>query len=165
MTSSKKEKETRALIPSRPFSEMTGWQRDIERMFDDFFWKRVSPLWSERWWPSREIGFSVPPIDLYEKKDEIIAKVELPGLEKDEVQVNITDNLLTIKGEKKREEEIEEEDYYRAERSYGSFSRSVDLPKEVQVEKARASFKNGILEVRLPKSDEAKKKETKVKVD
>jgi len=91
--------------------------------------------------------------------------VELPGIEKEDIEVNISGNLLTVKGEKKKEGEIKEENYYRLERSYGSFSRTVELPKEVQIEQARASFKNGVLEIRLPKTEEAKKKEIKVRVE
>jgi len=104
-------------------------------------------------------------VDLYEEKDEIVAKVELPGMEKDDIEVNIIDHRLTVKGEKKKEKEIKEENFYRSERSYGSFIRALDLPKEVQAEKAQASFKAGVLEIRLPKTEEAKKKEIKVKVE
>ncbi len=91
--------------------------------------------------------------------------MELPGIEKEDIEVNISGNLLTVKGEKKKEGEIKEENYYRLERPYGSFSRTVELPKEVQIEQARASFKNGVLEIRLPKTEEAKKKEIKVRVE
>ncbi len=94
-----------------------------------------------------------------------MVKAELPGMDKDNIEVNLTDHTLTIKGEKKKEEEIKEKDYYRAERSYGSFFRTVELPKEVHSDKVKAHFKNGILEVRLPKTEEAKAKEVKVKVD
>ena len=104
-------------------------------------------------------------MDLYEEKDEIVAKVELPGMEKDDIEVNIIDHRLTVKGEKKKEKEIKEENFYRSERSYGSFIRALDLPKEVQAEKAQASFKAGVLEIWLPKTEEAKKKEIKVKVE
>jgi HSP20 family protein len=72
---------------------------------------------------------------------------------------------LTLKGEKKKEEKVEEKDYYRCERSYGAFVRSIDLPRDVQADKVKASFKNGVLEVRLPKTEEAKTKEIKVKID
>jgi HSP20 family protein len=160
-----KEKETKALTAWRPFSEMARWEREMERMFDDFFGRRLRPLWGERWWPARAVDVSVPAVDLYEEKDEIVAKVELPGLEKDDIEVNISNHLLTIKGEKKKEEEAKEANYYCSERSYGSFSRTVDLPKEVQVDKAQASFKKGVLEIRLPKSEEAKKKEIKITVE
>jgi len=160
-----REKGKGALAPWRPFGEMARWEREMERMFDDFFGRRLRPFWEERWWPSRTIGISAPVVDLYEEKDNIVAKVELPGMGKDDIEVNIADSRLTIKGEKKKEEEVKEENYYRSERSYGSFTRSVELPKEVQVEKAQATFKNGVLEIRLPKSEEAKKREIKVKVD
>ncbi|HXV84621.1 MAG TPA: Hsp20/alpha crystallin family protein [Candidatus Binatia bacterium] len=94
-----------------------------------------------------------------------MVKAELPGMEKDNIEVNLSDNRLPIKGEKKQEQEVKKEGYYRAERSYGSFVRTLELPKEVQADKVKAAFKNGILEIRLPKTEEAKKKETKVKVD
>jgi HSP20 family protein len=159
------EKETKSISPWRPFGEMGHWEGEMERMFEDFFGRRLRPLWGERWWPAKTPEISIPAVDLYEEKDEIVAKVDLPGLEKEDIEVNISDHLLTVKGEKKREEETREADYYRSERSYGSFTRTVDLPKEVQVDKAQASFKNGVLMVRIPKTEEAKKKETKVKVE
>jgi HSP20 family protein len=144
---------------------MARWEREMERMFDDFFERRLSPFRGGRWWPMRSSGFSVPAVDLYEDKGEVVAKVELPGLDKDEIEVNITDHLLTIRGEKKHEEEIREDNFYRAERSRGSFSRSVDLPEEVDTERARASFKNGLLEIRMPKTEEAKQKGKRVNVE
>ncbi|HXV49405.1 MAG TPA: Hsp20/alpha crystallin family protein, partial [Candidatus Binatia bacterium] len=104
-------------------------------------------------------------IDLFEEKDDIVVKAELPGIDKNNIEVNLTDNTLTIKGEKKKEEEVKEEKYYRSERSYGAFIRTVELPKSVHGEKVKASFKNGILEVRVPKTEEAKAKEIKVKVE
>jgi HSP20 family protein len=106
-----------------------------------------------------------PAVDVYEEKDDIVVKAELPGMTKEDIQVDIADSHLTLKGEKKKEEKIEEEDYFACERSYGSFHRSLELPTEVQAEKVKASFKNGILEIRLPKSEEAKTKEIKVKIE
>jgi HSP20 family protein len=158
-----KETETKVVAPWRPFPEMVRWEREMERMFEDFFDRR----WPMRWWPSRAAEVSLPSVDLdlYEEKGEIVAKAELPGLTKEDIEVKITENLLTIKGEKKKEEEVKGKDYYRSERSYGLFMRSVELPREVQADQIKATFKNGILEVRLPVSEEAKKKEIKVKVD
>ena len=132
-------------------------------MFEDFFDRR----WPMRWWPSRTAEISLPTVDLdlYEEKGEIVAKAGLPGLAKEDIEVKVTDNVLTIKGEKKKEQEVKEKDYYRSERSYGSFMRSVELPREVQADKIKATFKNGILEVRFPVSEEARKKEIRVKVD
>jgi HSP20 family protein len=104
-------------------------------------------------------------VDLFEDKNEIVIKAELPGMEKENVEVKLTDHMLTIKGEKKKEEEVKEENYYRSERSYGSFIRTLELPADVHADKVKASFKNGVLEVRLPKTEEAKTKEVKVKVE
>ena len=106
-----------------------------------------------------------PAVDLFEEKDDIVVKAELPGMDKDNIEVNLTDNMLTIKGEKKKENEVKEEKYYRCERSYGSFVRNIEIPKAVHVDKVKASFKNGILEVRVPKTEEAKRKEVKLKVE
>lgn len=166
MAEKAKEKETKAVAPWRPLSEMTRWQREMERMFDDFLGRRWEPFRVARWLPSG-VGVSPPSVelDVYEEKDEIVAKAEVPGLEKDDIEVSIADSTLTIKGEKKKEEEVKEENYYHLERSYGSFVRSVELPKEVQTDKVKATFKNGVLEIRMPKTEEAKKKEIKVKVD
>jgi HSP20 family protein len=104
-------------------------------------------------------------LDVFEEQDDIVVKAELPGIDKENIEVNLTDRTLTIKGEKKKADEVKEENYYRCERSYGSFLRSVELPKDVHADKVKASFKNGILEVRVPKTEEAKSKAIKVKVE
>lgn len=160
-----KEKTSRALVPRRAASELIPREGDIDRMFEDFLGRRLRPFWSERWWPAAGMKITTPAVDLYEEKDDIVVKAELPGMEKDNIEVNLSGNRLTIKGEKKQEEEVKKEGYYRSERSYGSFVRTLELPREVQTDKVKAAFKNGILEVRLPKTEEAKKKETKVKLD
>jgi HSP20 family protein len=166
MAEKAKEKEGRSLAPWRPVIDLTRWEREMERMMDQFFDRRMRPWWPERWLskePMMEVG--LPAIDLYEERDDVVVKAELPGMEKDNIEVNISDHILTIKGEKKKEEEIKEKNYYRSERAYGSFMRTVELPKDVHADKVRASFKNGVLEVRLPKTEEAKTREIKVKVD
>ena len=157
-----KEKETKAVTPWRPFMGLAGWERDMDRMLEDFFGRRMRPWWPERWSRTDEMEVKPPMVDVFEEKDEIVVKAELPGIEKDNIEVNLTDHTLTIKGEKKKEEEIKEANYYRAERSYGSFLRTLDVPKDVRADKVKASFKNGILEVRMPKTEEAKAKEVKV---
>jgi HSP20 family protein len=160
-----KEKESKPLAPWRPFTDLTRWERDMERMFDDFWGRRMRPWWPERWSLPAVLEISPPAVDLYEEKDDIVVKAELPGMDKENIEVNLTDHTLTIKGEKKKEEETKEESYYRSERSYGSFVRTLELPRDVHADKVKASFKNGVLEVRLPKTEEAKAKEIKVKVD
>ena len=160
-----KGKETTELAPWRPFTDLTRWERDMERMMDSFFDRRMRSWWPERWFKTEGALTGAPALDVYEEKDEIVVKAELPGLEKDNVEVNLSDHTLTIKGEKKKEEEVKEEDYYRSERSYGKFVRSLQLPTEVKADAIKASFKNGVLEVRLPKTEAAKSREIKVKVD
>ena len=103
--------------------------------------------------------------DIYEEKDNIIVKSELPGISKDDIEIHLTENTLTLTGEKRKEEKIEKKDYYRLERTSGSFKRSVALPAEVQTGKAKASFKDGVLEVKIPKTEAAKKKEHKIKIE
>jgi len=165
MAEKAKEKETRAVTPWRPFMDLTRWDRDMDRMMDDFFGRRFRPWWPDRWFRTDEMEVRAPVVDVFEDKNDIVIKAELPGMDKDNIEVNLTDNTLTIKGEKKKEEEVKEENYYRCERAYGSFVRSVELPKAVHADKVKASFKNGILEVRVPKTEEAKAKEIKVKVE
>lgn len=160
-----KETESRAVTPRRPFMDLTRWEQDADRMMDDFFGRRMRPWWPGRWFRGGGREMITPELDIYEEGDEIVVKAEMPGMNKDDVEVNISESELTLKGEKKKEEEVQEKDYYRCERSFGSFVRSVELPKDVQADKVKASFKNGILEIRLPKSEEAKTKEVKVKID
>ena len=145
-----------------PMKELEDMRRDMERLFEDVF----EPARRRRdWWPkSPEVGVMVPNIDMYDRKTEIVVKAELPGVERDKIDLTITRNAITIKGEIRTEEEIKEEDYYSREISYGNFTRSVTLPAEVESEKAKASFKDGILEIVLPKKEEAQPKEIKVEV-
>jgi len=165
MAEKAKEKETKAVTPWRPFTDVSRWERDMDRMMEDFFGRRARSMWPESWFRRGEMDVSAPALDVFEDKDDVVVKAELPGIDKEHIEVNLTDNLLTIKGEKKKEEEVKEENYYRCERSYGSFTRSVELPKAVHTDKVKASFKNGILEVRVPKTEEAKAKAIKVKVE
>ena len=159
-----KQKETKVLAPRRPFMDLTRWDSEMDRMMEDFFGRSMRPWWPAQW--LRGDGeITAPVVDVYEEKDEVVVKAELPGLDKKDIEVNISDSELTLKGQKKKEEEIEKENYYRRERSYGAFLRSVELPTDVQADKVKASFKNGVLEVRVPKTEEAKTKTIKVQID
>jgi len=142
------------LVPWRPFAEMARWERDMERLLGNFFTGSGSLATRE---PNLDL-------DLYEEKDQIVVKAEMPGFTKDDIQISIADNVLTIKGEKKKEEEDSGKDYYRSVRVYGAFTRTLPLRAEINQDRVQATFKNGVLEIRLPKSEEAKKKEIKVKV-
>jgi HSP20 family protein len=105
-----------------------------------------------------------PSIEVYDRKSEIVVKAELPGVAKDDIDLTITKDSITLKGEVKKEEEVKEEEYYSCERTFGSFARTVALPVDVDSEKAKATFTNGILEIVLPKKEEAKPKEIKIEV-
>ncbi|MBZ0158034.1 MAG: Hsp20/alpha crystallin family protein [Alphaproteobacteria bacterium] len=161
-----KEKESKELMqtePARPLSPL-----DImERRFEDLF-RRPFSLLSPSWWPGTrmpEMEEITPTVDIFEEGDDIVMKAELPGISKEDIEVSFTDNTVTISGEKKKEEKIEKKNYYRVERSYGSFSRSFHIPSEVQTDQAKAQFKDGILEIRVPKTEEAKKKPKKIPIE
>lgn len=152
-----------SVVKWSPMKELEDMRRDMERLFEDFI--EPLPRRRRRWWGKpAEGGMIVPGIEMYDRKNDIVVKVEVPGVDKKDIDLTITENNLTIKGEVRREEEVKEEDCYAAELSYGSFARSIPLPVEVDSTKARATYKNGILEIVLPKKEEAKPKEIKVEV-
>jgi len=105
-----------------------------------------------------------PAVDIAEHDDQFVVKVELPGVNKDDVKITLENNILTIRGEKKQEKETKKENYHRVERSYGSFQRSFTLPTTVKSDKIDAVYKDGILQIALPKAEEAKPKQIEVKV-
>jgi HSP20 family protein len=102
---------------------------------------------------------------MLDKKDEIVVKAEVPGLDKADIQVSVNGDLLTIKGEKKKEKETKEEDYYFCERAYGAFSRSLRLPLEVKADKITANLNSGVLEIHLPKAEGAKNTQANIPVN
>jgi HSP20 family protein len=163
-------KEMKDIKPAvRRGTDVEPWRfSDVERMFEDWFdhfWSRPLPrMWRPDFWRLRPISMTAPTLDFYEEKDDLIVKAEIPGMTKDEIDISLDGNMLTIKGEKKKEEEVKEENYYHCERTFGSFLRTVELPMGVKPDKVDASFKNGVLEIRLPKAEEAKKNVFKVKV-
>jgi len=138
-----------------PFSDIRSLRRHTGRPFDDFFrGLHLVP------WEDAEFVF---PLDLYETEESLVVKAPLPGVRPEDVDISITDDILTIKGETKSEEEVKRESYHRRELRYGSFCRSVPLPAQVEHGKADAVFEQGILTVTLPKTAEAKPKTIKVK--
>jgi HSP20 family protein len=119
-------------------------KRDMDRIFD-IIWGEFTPALRPR------IRKTTPFIDLTETKSRLILRAEIPGVEPDDIEIDITDNILTIKGEARREIIEEEENSHRMERSYGSFSRSIQLPCRVSIDDIKAIFKNGILKITMPK--------------
>jgi len=138
--------------------------RDIDRWFDDFFMRPFTPFTFPRVRMSamQEI---MPDVDIFESDGDVVVKAELPGMKKEDIEVTLSDGTITISGEKKQEEAIKKKDYYKVERSYGSFCRTFSLPAEVKTDKVKSTFKDGVLEVRIPKSEAAKSKEVKVKIE
>ncbi len=110
----------------------------------------------------RDAGFSTS-LDMFEHKDELVIKAELPGIKKKDLDINLERDEITIKAEKKREEVTEDATYYRCERHFGQYQRSILLPFHVDAEKASAIFKGGLLEIKLPKAEEAKSRHIEVK--
>jgi len=166
----KEEKKELAKVESTktpsPFQDMEKRFQEMERRFEDFFRKPFSlmPSWMPRL-RMPEVEDVVTAIDILTEGDNIVVKAELPGMKKEDIDVSLTKDTITISGEKKKEEKIEKKDYHSIERSYGSFKRSFSLPSEIQTDKASAKFKDGVLEIRIPKTEEAKKKEKKVTIE
>ena len=138
------------LVRWEPFGrEFASLANKLNRSFD-----------SER----ESFGNWYPPVDIYEDKDEVVLKAELPGMKKEDIDVRVENNVLTLHGERKQEKETKEDGYFRSERSYGAFNRSFTLPTTVDVKKISASYKDGILTVQLPRLEESKPKQIDVKV-
>jgi HSP20 family protein len=141
-----------SLMPSRlvhdPFTLMREMTAELDRMFHEPSW----PSWRWPSWRTRrgaEQAWS-PQIDVFEKDNRLVTKIDLPGMKKDDVKVEVTDGQLAISGERKREAEEKGEDFYRSEREYGSFYRAVPLPDGVKLEEVKATFSDGVLEVSVP---------------
>jgi len=147
-----------AITRWRPFRDLLSIQDEMNRLFDEFFGR--SPARAE--WTD---GVWSPSVDVSETKDNVIIKAEMPGIKKDDVKISIQDNVLTMKGEKKQEKEEKDANYHRIERSYGSFCRSFTLPTSVKTDKIKATYKDGILTITLPKTEEVKPKEIPISIE
>ena len=150
----KKELELARKTPEfNPFGMMRRFTKDMERLFDDFGGFSFPNLFNREFFP---VGTEfkdfdwMPQIEVLRNNGELMVKADLPGLTKDDVKVEMTDETLTISGERKEEKEEKREGFYRSERSYGSFYRQIPLPEGVKTENANATFRNGVLEVTMP---------------
>jgi len=142
------------LVKFNPMRDMFNLN-STNRFFDDFF-----P-------PSRNLRSTdecscYPKVDIYDNEDTIVVKAELPGVDKDDIVVDVKDRVLTLKGERSSENEVKEDNYYRRERTFGSFERRFTLPDNVDPEKITADYKNGVLEVGIPKPEVKKPKQITV---
>ena len=148
----------------RPFgsSTMDRWepfrvsdiQTEVNRLFDNFFGRPSGGGTTGRTW--------LPPVDMYATKDDLVLTVELPGVSEKDVNVSITGDLLTVKGERRFENQVKQQDLLHVERTYGNFERLIQLPMAVQSDRVKATYRDGVLEIKLPKAEELKPKEIKI---
>lgn len=146
----------RSLLAPEPFFTL---EPSFNRLLREAF-GTLAPLSEE----ALSLSAWTPSCDIYETKGEIVVKAEIPGIKKEDLKVSLQDNRLTLSGERKFEEETKRENYHRIERSYGAFARSFTLPASVDAKKISAEFKDGVLEVKLPKREEAKPQEVNIAV-
>ena len=142
-----------------PLRNVATLQDRINRMFNEAF--ASSKDFED------EVSMSAwrPAVDIFDTDNAIVIKAELPGIKKDNVSIDVKGNVLTIKGERSFDKEIKEENYYRKERSFGKFQRSFTLPEAIKPEAIKANFKNGVLEIEVPKPEEKKPKQISINVE
>lgn len=143
------------IVKWNPMRDMLSLNSRADRFINDFFYPSRGGRLSRDW------GWT-PRVDIYEAENAIILKAELPGVEKDSIVVDVKDRVLTLKGERSSDNEVEEENYYRRERTYGSFERRFNLPDHVDPEKITADYKDGILKVGIPKPEETRPRQITV---
>jgi HSP20 family protein len=139
-----------------PFRDFSILQERMNRVFEDAAgrgWKNDEPSATTSWSPA---------VDIYETDNEILVQAELPGVERKDIALQLENNVLTLKGERKFEKETSQENYHRIERSYGGFSRAFTIPTTVDDDKIRADYKDGILKIALPKKEQVKAKQIKI---
>ena len=160
-------KKDTTLIPKRATRDPLALILDIGTDFDRFF---NESGWPPLHWPTFRLGRGAevawnPKVDVFEKDNRLITRIDLPGLKREDIKVEVTDGHLAISGERKREEEEKGEQFYRCERAYGSFYRAVPLPEGVKLEDVKATFADGVLEVSVPLPAKAKATVRKVNVE
>ena len=152
-----------AIVRWEPFRDLMSLQERMNRLFDESFRSRAGAgAGQDDDWALG--GAWAPAVDIYEHDGNIVLKAEIPGIDPKEVDVRVENNVLTLRGERKIDNEIKRESYHRVERAYGTFSRSFTLPNVVDTEKIKAEYRDGVLRVTLPKREEAKPKQISINV-
>ena len=146
----------RAMMNRDPWSELFDLQSSINQLFDQSYGQPSQPTAALNTW--------TPAVDVYEDENAFLIKVDLPEINKEDVKVNLNENVLSLTGERRFEHEDKRDGYHRVERSYGQFYRSFTLPPNVNVEAINAEFRDGVLRLTLPKREEAKPKQIEVKI-
>lgn len=145
-----------SIIRWEPFDEMMSLRESMDRLFEDFFSRRPRSAGPLVWQPA---------VEVFETDNEVVVKAELPGIDPKSVNVTVTPEGLSIKGEARAEHEEKGRNYYRRELRYGAFQRTIPLPSEVRSEDTKASFRHGILEVKIPKTERVRPRTVKVEVE
>ncbi len=164
------EKAGKTPATMEPWHSFGALRQQVDRLFDEFdrdFWAapfRRSLFDIEPFWRRQVAGPMAPAVDIVEKDNAYEVKADLPGLDEKNIEVKLSDGMLTIKGEKQEEKEEKKKDYYLHERHFGTFERSFRVPETVDAEKIEAQFKKGVLTLTLPKKPEARKPEKKIDV-
>jgi HSP20 family protein len=135
---------------------LTSLQDQVNRLFEDNFTRDRSG--------HADLATWAPPVDIYETANELVLKVDLPDVQDKDINVRVENNMLTIRGERKLDKDVKEDNYLRVERAYGSFMRSFSLPNTVSSENIRAEYRNGVLSLRMAKREESKPKQVKISV-
>jgi HSP20 family protein len=151
-----------AIVRWEPFRDLVSLQDRMNRLFDDSFRGVARGGAAEEDWALG--GSWAPAVDIFEHEGNIVLKAELPGVDTKDVDVRVENNVLTLRGERKFDNEVKRESYHRVERSYGTFTRSFTLPTVVDTGNIKAEFKEGVLRVTLPKREEAKPKQIAISV-
>lgn len=139
-----------------PNRSLFGFGDRFDRIFDDFFHPSLKDDSTQSIW-----GWN-PIVDIYDEKDHMVLKAELPGIDKKDIIIDVKDRVLTLKGERSADSEVKEDDFYRRERCYGKFERSFTLPADVDPDKISATYKDGLLKLEIPKLEEKKPKKITV---
>jgi HSP20 family protein len=151
-----------AIVRWEPFRDLAGLQERMNRLFEESLRTRGTGSGQEEDWALG--GSWAPPVDIYEHEGNIVLKAELPGIDPKDVELRVENNVLTVRGQRKLEEEVKRDNYHRIERAYGVFTRQFTLPTTVDAEKIKADYKEGLLKVLIPKREEAKPKQISINV-
>jgi HSP20 family protein len=150
-----------AIVRWEPFRDLVGLQERMNRLFDESF-RGLGRSSSEDDWALG--GSWAPAVDIFQQDGSIVLKAEVPGMDPKDVEIRVENNVLTLRGERKLDNEVKKENYHRVERSYGTFTRSFTLPNLVDTEKIKADYRDGVLRVTLPTKEEAKPKQISISV-
>ncbi len=157
------QKKQTALAPRNPFAILRDMTSELDRMFEEGAWPSFGwPAFRTK--PEAEAATWFPEIDVFEKDGRLVTKIDLPGMKKDDVKVEVTDGHLAISGERKTEAEEKKDNFYRCEREYGSFYRAIPLADGMKLEDVKATFADGVLEVSIPLSAKPEAKVRKVEI-